>query len=171
MADKLSPEAFVARYGPLADDIARETGLHPSFVLGQAAHESNFGNNFVGNNIFGISRNDKVVEYPDISTNAQDYVAMIKRRYSGAAKLTDPKEQARVVAMLGYATDPDYHSKVSSRIDKVSAIRDEAKAPSVDDVIELAEPVLKHRMALTFAARAEGETITNVIQRLKARIG
>ncbi|MGA6930940.1 MAG: AAA family ATPase, partial [Pseudolabrys sp.] len=44
-------------------------------------------------------------------------------------------------------------------------------APSVDDVLELAEPVLKHRMALTFAARAEGETIPNVIRRLKARIG
>ncbi len=44
-------------------------------------------------------------------------------------------------------------------------------APSIDDVIELAEPVLKHRMALTFAARAEGETIPNVIARLKARIG
>ena len=44
-------------------------------------------------------------------------------------------------------------------------------APSVDDVLDLAEPVLKHRMALTFAARAEGETISNVIARLKARIG
>ena len=44
-------------------------------------------------------------------------------------------------------------------------------APSVDDVLELAEPVLKHRMALTFAARAEGETIPNLITRLKARIG
>ena len=44
-------------------------------------------------------------------------------------------------------------------------------APSVDDVIDLAEPVLKHRMALTFTARAEGETIQNVIGRLKARIG
>jgi MoxR-like ATPase len=43
-------------------------------------------------------------------------------------------------------------------------------APSVDDVLELAEPVLKHRMALTFAARAEGETIPTVIKRLKARI-
>ena len=32
-------------------------------------------------------------------------------------------------------------------------------APSLDDVAALAEPVLKHRMALTFAARAEGETI------------
>jgi MoxR-like ATPase len=44
-------------------------------------------------------------------------------------------------------------------------------APSVDDVLALAEPVLKHRMALNFAARAEGETVGAVIARLKARIG
>ena len=44
-------------------------------------------------------------------------------------------------------------------------------APSIDDVIDLAEPVLKHRMALTFAARAEGETVEDVIGRLAARIG
>ena len=44
-------------------------------------------------------------------------------------------------------------------------------APSVDDVIALAEPVLKHRMALTFAARADGESINGVVGRLKARIG
>jgi MoxR-like ATPase len=39
-------------------------------------------------------------------------------------------------------------------------------APSIDDVIALAEPILKHRMALTFAARAEGETMAGVIGRL-----
>jgi len=44
-------------------------------------------------------------------------------------------------------------------------------APSIDDVVALAEPVLKHRMALTFAARADGETIPGVVARLKARIG
>ena len=44
-------------------------------------------------------------------------------------------------------------------------------APSIDDVINLAEPILKHRMALTFAARADGETIEAVIGRLRARIG
>jgi MoxR-like ATPase len=44
-------------------------------------------------------------------------------------------------------------------------------APSVDDVADLAGPVLKHRMALTFAARADGETIDGVIHRLKARVG
>ena len=39
-------------------------------------------------------------------------------------------------------------------------------APSRDDIVALAEPVLKHRMALTFAARAEGETLERVIARL-----
>ncbi|OWV93217.1 AAA family ATPase [Rhizobium sp. R72] len=36
-------------------------------------------------------------------------------------------------------------------------------APSVDDVHALAEPVLQHRMALTFAARAEGMSVRDVI--------
>ncbi|MBV9347263.1 MAG: MoxR family ATPase [Pseudolabrys sp.] len=54
---------------------------------------------------------------------------------------------------------------------RARALLDGRFAPSIDDVIELAEPVLKHRMALTFAARADGETIGNVISRLKARIG
>ncbi|MEH3146287.1 MAG: MoxR family ATPase [Methylobacterium frigidaeris] len=43
-------------------------------------------------------------------------------------------------------------------------------APSVEDVAALAEPVLKHRMALTFAARADGETITGLIGRLASRL-
>jgi len=54
---------------------------------------------------------------------------------------------------------------------RARALLDGRLAPSVDDVIDLAEPILKHRMALTFTARAEGQTIEAVIGRLKARIG
>src|ERR1700674_3834076 len=54
---------------------------------------------------------------------------------------------------------------------RARALLDGRLAPSVDDVIALAEPVLKHRMALTFAARADGETNEAVIGRLKSRIG
>jgi len=54
---------------------------------------------------------------------------------------------------------------------RARALLDGRLAPSIDDVIDLAEPVLKHRMALTFTARAEGESIEAVIGRLKARIG
>jgi len=54
---------------------------------------------------------------------------------------------------------------------RARALLDGRLAPSIDDVIDLAEPILKHRMALTFTARAEGQTIEAVIGRLKARIG
>jgi MoxR-like ATPase len=43
-------------------------------------------------------------------------------------------------------------------------------APSIADVVALAEPVLKHRMALTFSARADGESIRSVIGRLTSRL-
>ena len=44
-------------------------------------------------------------------------------------------------------------------------------SPSIDDVADMAEPILKHRMALTFAARADGESIEAVIGKLKMRLG
>ncbi|MDE2577551.1 MAG: MoxR family ATPase [Hyphomicrobiales bacterium] len=43
-------------------------------------------------------------------------------------------------------------------------------APSRADVAALAAPVLKHRMALTFAARADGETVDGLIARLVAKL-
>jgi len=43
-------------------------------------------------------------------------------------------------------------------------------APSVEDVAALARPVLTHRMALNFAARARGETLSEVIARVLAEV-
>ena len=53
---------------------------------------------------------------------------------------------------------------------RAKALIDGRLAPSVEDVITLAEPILKHRMALTFAARAEGVGITDLIGRLSAQL-
>ena len=44
-------------------------------------------------------------------------------------------------------------------------------APSVEDVIALAHPVLRHRMSLTFAARAEGTNLVTIIDDICERIG
>ncbi len=43
-------------------------------------------------------------------------------------------------------------------------------APSLDDVAALARPILIHRMALNFSARAEGMTVATVIDRLRSRL-
>ncbi|MGF1461925.1 MAG: AAA family ATPase [Maricaulaceae bacterium] len=44
-------------------------------------------------------------------------------------------------------------------------------SPSVDDVAALAGPVLKHRMALTFAARADGQSLDALIDLIAAELG
>ncbi|MBM3613182.1 MAG: AAA family ATPase, partial [Alphaproteobacteria bacterium] len=44
-------------------------------------------------------------------------------------------------------------------------------APSVDDVVMLAQPVLRHRMALSFAARADGIRLPDVIDHIAAPLG
>jgi MoxR-like ATPase len=41
-------------------------------------------------------------------------------------------------------------------------------APSVDDVLALAPPVLRHRMAVSFAGRAEGIGVAQVIEQMMA---
>ncbi|NRB04805.1 MAG: MoxR family ATPase [Rhodobacteraceae bacterium] len=41
-------------------------------------------------------------------------------------------------------------------------------APSADDVIDMARPVLSHRMALNFAARARGENLADLIDETAA---
>ncbi|TYB90742.1 MoxR family ATPase [Oceaniovalibus sp. ACAM 378] len=46
---------------------------------------------------------------------------------------------------------------------RARALLDGRLAPSIDDVAAMAMPVLSHRMALTFAARARGENLSNVI--------
>jgi MoxR-like ATPase len=54
---------------------------------------------------------------------------------------------------------------------RARALLDGRLAPSVDDVAALAPPVLRHRMALNFAARADGITLADIIARLIARLG
>ena len=54
---------------------------------------------------------------------------------------------------------------------RARAILDGRLAPSLDDVAALAHPVLRHRMALNFAARADGVVLGEVIDRLVARLG
>ena len=52
---------------------------------------------------------------------------------------------------------------------RAQAALDGRLAPSPDDVIAMAAPVLKHRMALSFAARARGESLDSIISAVCAQ--
>jgi len=54
---------------------------------------------------------------------------------------------------------------------RARAVLDGRLSPSIDDVAALAGPVLRHRMALSFAARADGMTLDRIVDLLVARLG
>jgi MoxR-like ATPase len=54
---------------------------------------------------------------------------------------------------------------------RARALLDGRLSPSLDDVAALAHPVMRHRMALGFSARAEGIALGDVIDRLVERLG
>jgi len=53
---------------------------------------------------------------------------------------------------------------------RARALIDGRFAPSADDIAALALPVLRHRMALNFSARAEGATVATVVERLCGKL-
>jgi len=57
-------------------------------------------------------------------------------------------------------------SQAFSLVARAAALLDGRRAPTVEDVRRLAKPVLRHRMALNFAARAEGVTMDGFIEDL-----
>ncbi len=54
---------------------------------------------------------------------------------------------------------------------RARALLDGRLSPSLDDVAALAHPILRHRMALNFSARAEGVMLPELIDRLVSRLG
>ena len=82
-----------------------------------------------------------------------------------------PGEQASEVTNKYVAWGPGPRASQSLMLAvRAKALLDGRLAPSVDDVIELAEPVLKHRMALTFTARTEDREISSIIAELTSAL-
>ncbi len=79
----------------------------------------------------------------------------------------DHSEVEEVRAQVAWGPGPRASQSLMLAI-RARALLDGRLAPSIDDVMALAGPVLRHRMALNFAARAEGATIDDIIDRLSA---
>ncbi len=79
----------------------------------------------------------------------------------------DHSELEEVRAQVAWGPGPRASQSLMLAI-RARALLDGRLAPSLDDVMALARPVLRHRMALNFAARAEGVTIDDIIDRICA---
>ncbi len=74
----------------------------------------------------------------------------------------------RVRALVGWGPGPRA-SQALSLAARAVALIDGRKAPSLDDIRRLAKPVLRHRMALNFTARAQNLDIDAFIDEIVAK--
>ena len=79
----------------------------------------------------------------------------------------DSAEDSKIPQQVAWGPGPRASQALMLAV-RARAMLDGRFAPSVDDVVDLASPILRHRMALNFAARADGITIDHVIDRLVA---
>ncbi|SOC18100.1 AAA family ATPase [Rhodobacter maris] len=79
--------------------------------------------------------------------------------------------EARAIARESLAWGPGPRAAQALMLTvRARALLNGRLAPSVADVAALARPVLSHRMALTFAARARGETLSEIIARVVTEV-
>lgn len=139
-----SPKDFVDKMMPIAKSIASKFGLNPIVIVGQAALETGWGKHIMsGNNMFGIKAgsswdgntnavaSDEYINgnktslvslfrsYDSIESSVKDYISLIlgNERYSKAVEVnSDPDQYFEEIQKAGYATDPNYASKLKSII-------------------------------------------------------
>jgi MoxR-like ATPase len=99
---------------------------------------------------------------------AEGVVDAILRLVRGARPETTELEAVR--RHLAYGPGPRA-AQALMLATRARAVLQGRLSPSVEDVLALAEPVLRHRMALNFAARADGVHLSEVLDRLKAQLG
>ncbi len=135
------PAEFIMRLTSSALESQRKSGVPASITIAQAALESGWGESGLakaGNNLFGIKadsrwrgetitlntrefiRNQWVVvpakwrKYTSWQASIDDHAAFLKLnpRYKACFLCTTASAFAHALAQAGYATDPDYASKL-----------------------------------------------------------
>jgi flagellum-specific peptidoglycan hydrolase FlgJ len=137
---RLSPAEFTRLFGPVAREVSSRSGVPASIILAQAALETGWGGSAIGDakNLFGIkgtgpagsirvpSREvingrtvtvtDNFRKYNSWMESLEDHSRLLQTsRYAACMRVRDDPEQfARELQRAGYATDPQYASKLIS---------------------------------------------------------
>ncbi|MEI6574802.1 MAG: glucosaminidase domain-containing protein [Bacteroidota bacterium] len=142
----MKPADFLNTYGDSIVMGTEGFKLFPSVKAAQMALETSWGEKIKGNNAFGIKAAGATSPYwkgKTIEFSTTEYINNIKtavtavfrnyaslgdsiadhsyflaqnKRYTDVLKATTPEDQAKALQAAGYATDPDYASKLISII-------------------------------------------------------
>ncbi|MEM8632522.1 MAG: MoxR family ATPase [Pseudomonadota bacterium] len=86
-----------------------------------------------------------------------------------ACRPEDEGAPASVRENIGWGPGPRAAQALMLTV-RARALLDGRLAPSADDVLAMAQPVLTHRMALSFAARARGESLAGIINEVAEQV-
>jgi flagellar protein FlgJ len=141
VASTAQQQQFATALAPLVQRAAQDLGVSPNVLLAQAALESGWGRSMPGNNIFGVKAGSDWTggtvqaytheisaagdtgetadfrAYPSVAAAVADYVRLIAQntRYRAALDAgNDPRAYGQALVAGGYATDPDYASKLAA---------------------------------------------------------
>lgn len=142
------PEDFVKKMMPYALKAVEKVSMNPLVLVAQAALETGWGNHVPdNNNYYGIKagsswsgpvknlssgefENGEYVDrvssfraYPSVLESMQDYISLINdnKRYEKASKISfDPDKYFDEIQSAGYATDPNYASKLKGIVRKIA---------------------------------------------------
>jgi flagellar protein FlgJ len=138
----MTPQDFIAAIGPAARTSMQTSKVPASFTVAEAALETGWGAHAPGFNLFGIKATPdwkgattmltthevvrgKTVEvqalfraYPNWLASIEDHATFLltNPRYEPAFAYTSGTTFAMAIAAAGYATDPQYASKIVSII-------------------------------------------------------
>ncbi|MEX0282111.1 MAG: glycoside hydrolase family 73 protein [Arenibacterium sp.] len=146
--------AFIQQITPYAETAAAQLNIDPRIVIAQAALETGWGRSAPGNNFFGIkshgkpggntlatkeviegqtvSVNDSFRAYGSMGESVQGYVDFLKSnpRYQPMLQAEGLEAQVAALGASGYATDPDYASKILSIANSIGGSSPQPTTPS-----------------------------------------
>ncbi|MDR5839314.1 glucosaminidase domain-containing protein [Caballeronia sp. LZ034LL] len=141
-------DAFVSQYAPVADQVSKKTGIDANTLLGQWGLETGWGKSVIpGTNNLGNIKSttadgvaardnqtgsvDKYQQFATPEDFGNAYADLLNRRYKGAIGTGfDTDATAKGLVAGGYATDPQYASKLIAAASMVNRSRQGAPAPA-----------------------------------------
>lgn len=179
-------DSFVSMLWPHALKASKQTGIDPRIIVAQGALESNWGRSAPGNNYFGIKSHGKsggntlatteVINGKTVRVNdsfrafggpedsVRGYAEFINKnpRYGEFRSAQGLDAQIAALGRSGYATDPQYASKIASIAAGLPSPG--ASLGSMAPTSPAATPVVKTGPTGEYAAPAPGVDIPAAVQ-------
>lgn len=143
MVTQAQQQSFLSSIWGDVQQASQATGISPLLIAAQTALESAWGTAAPNNNYFGIKGNggqqvtteyvngqpvsemQNFAGYSSFSQSLAGWVDLISgnHRYAGVARAGSPEAQAQALAQAGYATDPNYASKLTGVMNSITKLQ------------------------------------------------